>query len=716
MKAGLTMLLACFLACANADSLTLSLVENPVVASMTDKEAYQHYLELANEYYTDKEDYRTAIFIYKKASEIAIKLKDESKILVTYIKIARGESRISNMPEALEYFTKAKNILQKETGDQKKLADVYDGITKVYTTTGNYDKAYETALKSLEICENIGDSVGMASSNYEIGSIFFYQKNYDRALEFYQEVYKICSQQDHERCIFSSTAAIGSTLNKVGKTKESLTYNLKSLRIAKKMDYKTGIGYAYNNVGADYLSLKQYDRALEYLEKSLVIKEELKDESGLCGTLMYIAEAQAELDSTEQSLISLQRALSVATENKLTQRIKETYQSLSKIYHKSGKSDSAFIYLQKYMHLNDSLFNEETLSEITKAQNSFEVHKKEKEIMLLTKDKEIHEIRNRFYFICLLVALGLIWMVYRNYKNQYKNNQLLETKNTKIKDQNSLLKVIHKRQLATNNLLEEKNELIEAQNRKLEHSNRELEHFAYMASHDMKEPLRTIGSYTNLLRRRFKDKINDPAAEEFMNFITDATDRMQVLLEDLLWYSRAGTQKGKVEIVDTYKTAELVVHNLNHQVNSKNAKVLIDPLPNVVTNKNQLHQLFQNLISNGIKYNESLVPTIAISAKENETEYIFSVQDNGIGIKDEYKQEIFEMFRRLHTRNDYEGTGIGLATVKKIIDAIGGKIWVDSEENQGSTFYFTIPKQDIDSPKVQKSDEMKIPPLLPLEN
>lgn len=716
MKASLTMLLACFLSCANADSLTLSLVENPVVASMTDKEAFQHYLKLAHEYYNDKEDYRTAIFIFKKASEVAIALKDESKILEAYIKIARGESRISNMPEALEYFTKAKNILQQGAGDQKKLADVYDGITKVYTTTGNYDKAYETALKSLEICENIGDSVGMASSNYEIGSIFFYQKNYERALEFYQEVYKICGQQNHERCIYSSTAAIGSTLNKMGKLRESLTYNLKSLRIAQKMEYKTGIGYAYNNVGADYSALKQYNRALEYLEKSLAIKEELKDESGLCGTLMYIAKAQSELDSIEQSLISLQRALSVATENKLTQRIKETYQSLSEIYHKSGQSDSAFVYLQKYMYLKDSLFNEETLSKITKAQNSFEVHKKEKEIMLLTKDKEINEMRNRFYFISLLVAIGLIWMVYRNYKNQFKNNQLLETKNTKIKDQNSLLKVIHKRQLATNNLLEEKNELIEAQNRKLEHSNRELEHFAYMASHDMKEPLRTIGSYTNLLRRRFKDKIDDPTVEEFMNFITDATDRMQVLLEDLLWYSRAGTQKGKVEIVDTYKTAELVVHNLNHQISSKNAKVLIEPLPSVVTNKNQLHQLFQNLISNGIKYNESLVPTIAISAKENETEYIFSVQDNGIGIKDEYKQAIFEMFRRLHTRNDYEGTGIGLATVKKIIDAIGGKIWVDSEENQGSTFYFTIPKQHIGSPETTKTEEMKMPPLLPLEN
>jgi PAS domain S-box-containing protein len=224
----------------------------------------------------------------------------------------------------------------------------------------------------------------------------------------------------------------------------------------------------------------------------------------------------------------------------------------------------------------------------------------------------------------------------------------------------------------------------------LARSNKELEQFAYAASHDLQEPLRMVKSYVQLLARRYKGKLTSEA-DEFIEFALDGATRMQRLINDLLTYSRVGTRGKKFELTNCEKILEQVLSNLEVLIEEDNAVVNFDPLPTLMADQVQLGQLFQNLIVNAIKFHGSEAPRVRISAKQENDEWVFSISDNGIGIALEHTDRIFIIFQRLHSREEYPGTGIGLAICKKIVERHGGHIWVESEPGKGATFYFTIP-------------------------
>ncbi|MGB9979246.1 PAS domain S-box protein [Methanobacterium sp.] len=227
----------------------------------------------------------------------------------------------------------------------------------------------------------------------------------------------------------------------------------------------------------------------------------------------------------------------------------------------------------------------------------------------------------------------------------------------------------------------------------LKRSNEELQRFAYVASHDLQEPLRTIASFTQLLERRYKGKF-DADADEFMMYTIEAALRMKEQIKGLLEYSRISTKENKFLHVNSEFILNQAIANLKFAIKENNAEITYDSLPIVLCDAGQLQRIFQNLISNAIKFKkENLYPKIHISAKKDDEnrEYIFSVLDNGIGIEKQYMKRIFIIFQRLHTMEEYHGTGIGLSIVKRIIERHGGRIWVESELGKGSVFNFTIP-------------------------
>ncbi len=249
--------------------------------------------------------------------------------------------------------------------------------------------------------------------------------------------------------------------------------------------------------------------------------------------------------------------------------------------------------------------------------------------------------------------------------------------------------------LDVTDLINAKGELAE-QAQELKQSNEELEAFAYAISHDLKEPLRMIISFMNLLQKRHSESL-DEEAHEFIHFAVDGAGRMTQMIQDLLNFSRIGRLKNaRLEIVDPNRSIESAMLNLRVLAEEKQADIQISDLPHIRGNKHEIMALFQNLIGNALKYSkEGIPPIIRISCEEEDTQYKFSVSDNGIGIPQKRKDHIFTIFQRAHKELGHEGTGIGLAICKKIVNRMGGTIQVSSVEGEGSCFYFTIPKNSI---------------------
>jgi signal transduction histidine kinase len=227
-------------------------------------------------------------------------------------------------------------------------------------------------------------------------------------------------------------------------------------------------------------------------------------------------------------------------------------------------------------------------------------------------------------------------------------------------------------------------------NDELARSNADLQQFAYAASHDLRAPLRTVASFTQLLQRRYAGQL-DPDADDFIRFAVDGVTRMKSLLDGLLEYSRVGTRGKSPQETSCDAVFDEAVANLRAEIAESGSVVLRDPLPTVRSDRTQLVQLFQNLLGNAIKFRRPVPPRVQVSARYDQGAWLFRVSDNGIGIRAEDTGRIFEIFKRLHTPEEYPGNGIGLAVCKKIVERHGGRIWVESEPGVGSVFCFTLP-------------------------
>jgi signal transduction histidine kinase len=226
----------------------------------------------------------------------------------------------------------------------------------------------------------------------------------------------------------------------------------------------------------------------------------------------------------------------------------------------------------------------------------------------------------------------------------------------------------------------------------LQRSNSDLEQFAYVASHDLQEPLRMISSYAQLLAKRYKGKM-DGDADDYFGFMVDGANRMQALIADLLVYARVDSRAKEKQPTDCNAVLDRVRRDLTMAIQESGAIVTIDPLPTIEADETQLAQLFQNLVGNAIKFRNGNAPEVRVSFEAQANDWLFAVKDNGIGIDPQFRERVFAIFQRLHTQADYSGTGIGLAVCKKIVERHGGKIWLESEVGKGTTFLFTVPRK-----------------------
>lgn len=661
------------------DSLITLLKTAEVQKNLTD--IYKFNYELGKIYSSGNEEkYERAIYHFTEALKVATATNDKNDQFGCMYLIGYSHQRRNNYQEALEFYHQFIDLAAEYPDAAKltKMARLYTQISAIYQVLGDYKKAFDNQMKSLIICEKSNDLSGIANAQYNLGTIFFYQNQYERAREYYEKAKIICDELKTERLIYSCLAALGSVNDKLGEYDKSLEYNKNSLELATKLNYKTGIAYAKGNIGSNYLSINNFSKAEKYIQEAISIKLDLEDSYGAIGSKIDLSKVYIAWGRPANAITVLNQALDLATMVKSKSRQSDIYKTLSRVYEELDNASKALDYTKKYVAIKDSLLNEKTLEEMGQSQRRYELEKKEHDIEMLQKEnelleqKEVNQSLQKYVFGLITIAfLMFVWWYKAKLKYQNNVNHILEEKN-------ELLNVM--------------NEEIEIKNKQLEHSNEDLKQFAYVASHDLKEPLRMINSYTNLLQRRYMAAF-DESGKEFMHYITDAVGRMEVLLDDLLDFSRAGTLPPPTNYVSTKDVMVMVEANLRHRLETVNATLNIktENLPDIKAHRTQLVQLLQNLVSNGVKFKGEKDPIVAIDCVKKSNKFIFSVTDNGIGISKENLEKVFEMFRRLHTREEYEGTGIGLATCKRIVTTWGGDIWVESEEGNGCTFYFSVP-------------------------
>jgi light-regulated signal transduction histidine kinase (bacteriophytochrome) len=249
---------------------------------------------------------------------------------------------------------------------------------------------------------------------------------------------------------------------------------------------------------------------------------------------------------------------------------------------------------------------------------------------------------------------------------------------------------MRRRILAELEIVREAQERVERQALELERSNAELEQFAYVASHDLQEPLRKVASFCQLLEQRYRGQL-DERADQYIDFAVDGAKRMQQLINDLLAFSRVGRVTGDWELVQLDDVLRRALSNLDTAIAESGARVAAEPLPAVRGEASLLALVFQNLIGNALKFRSEAAPEVRVGVDRRDGEWLITIADNGIGIEPQYAERVFVIFQRLHPKQEYPGTGIGLAMCRKIVEYHGGSIWLDTEADSGTVFRFTLP-------------------------
>lgn len=628
-----------------------------------------------------------ALEYLQEAEALSIKLKETKLKYEIQYQIGLSYIYSHKYEEAISVLAK---LIQKISGEGgKPMGDACYRLAKAYQVIGNNELAFEYHFKALQIREELKDQKGIAYSFYHIGGIHFYQLNYHKAIEYYEKCLTVSEEIDHQVLKISSFGAIGGAYSRMKQRDLSLEYNLKAYELSLSIEGQPQLSYITFNLGDNYQTLGDYDKALEFFVQSHERNIENNDQWAQISSTKKIGEIYIAKGNHKKGLDYLRESLILAKKLGARPIMLDVYNSLASNLDNVGEFEEANKHYRNYSALKDSLRNEATLQKMSDTKMQYEITKKEKD--LLKRDAELQSTYRNFLIVGLLALMVILWQVHSKYKTQTEHNKIQTEKNHKIQQQNIELEKVHIKQVETNQLLQEQNEQSLIQNKKLERKNDELQRFAYIASHDLKEPLRNIGSFATLLKRRFKGQLGDEA-DDYIDFITTNVSRMYDLLHEVLMYSKLENEEIYEEPVSLNEVVDTVIETLKGKIMEHNVDIQVTNLPQVKGHKSHLNQLFQNLISNSIKYTNKDNPQVEIGLKEKFQghDLVYFVKDNGIGIDMEFKDRVFEIFKRLHGKDEYEGTGVGLAICKKIVNQNNGEIWVESEVGKGATFYFTL--------------------------
>lgn len=604
--------------------------------------------------------------------------------LATQIGYASGKARALNIKS--NKFLLGKKHLQtilinnealsiaKEIDDHKNLSRIYNSIAVNYYNMGDQEMAIKNLQLAADASQLIRDTTRSLYTLSNIGYLHLQNNSLVLAEKYLLNASQLAEESRSQIGMRLVTRHLGALYAAFDNYDLAMDYFHKGINLS--IEENDLFNLAWNKaLLGKYLSRKrEFAKAEENILEGLQLFEQRKDlenQLEVCGYLVEHYNRRKDFNrGISTSLDCLER---IGNEGYYKHKVIFLNQ-LSIAYEGIGDTENAYKCYKKYKVYSDSLLTRESRMKAIEIESKYQIDKKEVENKLLIEEKANQKVvisrRNNTIvasFILLFLLATIAILFWRNAK----------------KEQRYSLKLESKVQERTHDLL--------LANRDLSQSNEELERFAYIASHDLKEPVRNIISFTELLEKEIGDDKNE-RVKSFMNIIHQNSQHMFSLIRDTLEFSKIESENNIVESVDLNKTIKDIETTISTTIQKEKAILKIKrPLPVLNANKTQLYIVFKNLIENGIKYNESENPTILIDHIKKEKEYIFSIKDNGIGIDATHYDRIFEMYKRLKMKEGLEGTGLGLATCKKIIQQLGGNIWIESNQGEGSTFKFTLP-------------------------
>jgi len=453
------------------------------------------------------------------------------------------------------------------------------------------------------------------------------------------------------------------------KHEKAIAYNRQALQYAKILDDTTAIANSSFQLGRAYLAVNEFTNANDNFSIALNSNQQLGNKEKEVKCLNIMADVFYKQEAYLKAVNHINMAIEMAHSYLPKSEWEIIYMNAAKIYAKSNTPEKGTILLSNYIKHRDEVgLNDEKINdyieqiELTHAK---EQALKDIRIASLEQRQEIHRLHNIMAVSVGFFLLVLLILAVFSYYFQRRSNRLLRQANVAIANNNE----------------------------KLQAKNSTLEDFAFIASHDLKEPIRTIGGYVTLLERRYSKNF-DADTTEFISFIKEAVDRMQKLLNDIFDYSVIAKDSDiTLNEVAVRDVIDVVAGNLQMEIHENAVQIRVGKMPIIQANKSQIIQLFQNLIANAIKFRGVEAPIIQIYCQTDTKakRHIFTVKDNGIGIAPEYHQKVFDAFKRLNTRDKYAGNGIGLAICAKIVAQYKGEIWIQSDEGKGSMFCFSLP-------------------------
>jgi len=654
-----------------------------IAAETKDKKLITNVLMERGKLFSAKGQHEEGETMFKQAFENYKAIKFERGQLTALNALGIATKRQGKYVEAVGYLEQATQLFNDSLPARTK-GSVYINLGNNYFRINQFELAYEASFKALKYFEEAGYNRGVGLAYGNIGSLYKDQGNQDKALEYYQQSVNLLEKENDLKGLYNAYGNMAAVYSNKENYKTSIELHEKQLNIANQLGSIELIFANKESMASKYLSLGNIERAEALLTE---IEQNTGQVSNDYLIRYYLTKAaiSEEKNQLREALNFTEKAHEIGKQTGDFLSLKGILNRLHYLNDLTGNHKKAYTFLSEYQVIVDSLKSQSNIQELTTQRMQFDFDKKQETYELEKKALE-NQLRVqqliRWGSLGFALLFGIIaYLIFRYYK---RRNELLE----KDLENKKTIEAQAKQLQVFNSQLEQK---VAERTKKLEQANYELRTFNYIASHDIKEPIRNIGSYVGLIRRRLPNDLKEQF-KDYFDTIKRSTNQLYTLIEDFAYYSTLS----KDEVIETISVdlnllSHNVVDNLQESIKKYQGKVVINNLPTINSSNAFLFTTLKNLVENGLKYNQSEIPTVEVSYNQTETHHEIIVSDNGIGIEPQYHEKIFEMFKRLHNRGTYEGSGIGLAIVKLVTEKLGGSVNLKSEIGKGSRFVIELP-------------------------